>query len=103
MRDPHHASPSGDQLELVVSILGCDVVIPAPAGKFVHFMGWLPHCTRSEFTADIRMHHSAYIKKGTEWFAWVAREHKIRGLTLDVTRCRFALVELQNESGHFLS
>ena len=94
----------GRELELVVSIRGCFVRIHAPPGKFVHFMAWLPHCTRLVLpvaaeqmeapettrvaTGNDRLHHSAYVRAGTEYAAIVLHEHKRLCVPLRVRRTR---------------
>ena len=74
-------SVEGKKLELCVAIQGCFVHISADIGKFVHFMGWLPHSTKlitmngTECdSAPFRMHRTAYAKMGTEYAAYVLNE-----------------------------
>ncbi len=79
-------------LELCISIRGCKVRISAGVGKFVHFMGWLPHCTRliANHNNDVRssgpfrLHHTAYTKFRTEYAAYVLNEYRSRNLDLPI-------------------
>ena len=79
-----------EQLELVVGVHGCRVVVEANLGKTALFMAWLPHrtqlrgadgCARQRKTA-VRLHHSAYVRFGTEYAATTLAEYKRRGLPL---------------------
>ena len=84
------------ELELVVAIHGCHVTTQAGMGKFAHFMAWLPHRTQlcgpdgvgGEDKAAVRLHHTAYVKMGTEYAAGTLGEYKRRGLSLDVYATR---------------
>ena len=81
-------------LHLEVFIRGCAVHIPAPLGKVVQFMGWLPHRTRlhnpdgsGPWMGGIhatRVHHTAYSKIGTEYATWVLREYLRRNAPMQV-------------------
>ena len=89
----------GQVLHLVVSISGCAVRIPAEVGKLVHFLAWLPHKTtlsprpgaqlEAQATTPgkpMRLHHTAYVKQGTEYAAWVVREYMRLGIPFE-PRC----------------
>ena len=49
------------------------------------FAAWLPHLTRNARDgppgekSDWRLHHTAYARFGTEYFAWVARAYRLAG------------------------
>ena len=77
----------GRDLHLVVCISGCRIHIPGSLGKVVHFHAWLPHTTTLTQAAgssshtptdeqEERLHHTAYVKMGTEFAAWVLMEYK---------------------------
>jgi hypothetical protein len=80
------------ELEMVVAIHGCHVTIHAGMGKFAHFMAWLPHRTQlcgtdgvgGQDKAAVRLHHTAYVKIGTEYAAAALGEYKRRRLPLSV-------------------
>jgi hypothetical protein len=85
----------GSNLELCIAIRGCIVRINAGIGKFVHFMAWLPHCTRliakrdNEFdSTPFRLHHTAYTKFRTEYAAYVLNEYRIRNLGLSIIKTK---------------
>lgn len=79
----------GDDVQLVIAINGCFIRINSGIGKFVHFMAWLPHCTRVKHdrkTAleQFRLHHTSYTKMGTEYSAYLIDEIRSRNLSLNV-------------------
>ena len=85
-------SVEGKHLELCVAIHGCFIRISEGIGKFVHFMGWLPHCTRlinmHENECDYTpfwLHHTAYTKMGTEYAAYILNEYRSRNLGVPAT------------------
>lgn len=74
------------RLQLVVVLHGHDVVLEAPKGQMALFQAWLPHLTRNApdgpkgARGDWRVHHTAYARRDTEYFGWVAcacREAKV--------------------------
>lgn len=79
------AAASGARLEMVAVVHGHDVVVEAPQAHFAIFQAWLPHLTRCAADGpqpqrgDWRLHHTAYWRFGTEYFGWVAREHRLAG------------------------
>ena len=79
---------SGAQLELVAVVHGHEVIVEAPMGTAVLFKAWLPHLTRasaegpSPAPQDWRLHHTAYWRFGTEYFAWVAGDFHAAGQAL---------------------
>ena len=89
------ACESGARLQLVVVVNGCDVIIDAPVGHAVMFQAWLPHLTRIDAegpacsTHDWRLHHTAYTRFGTEYFAWVVQQYRRTGVALEsgMRRC----------------
>ena len=66
------------RLQLVVVVHGHDVVLEAPKGQMALFQAWLPHLTRNApdgpkgAHSDWRVHHTAYARRDTEYFGWVA-------------------------------
>ena len=86
----------GEQLELVVAIHGCRVHVGAAMGKFAHFMAWLPHRTQlrgrdgvaRDNKSAVRLHHTAYVRMGTEYAASTLMEYKRKGLPLRVYETR---------------
>ena len=68
------------RLQLVVVVHGHDVVLEAPKGQMALFQAWLPHLTRNApdvgqtkgARGDWRVHHTAYARRDTEYFGWVA-------------------------------
>ena len=72
------ATASQARLQLVVVVHGHDVVIEAPKGQMALFQAWLPHLTRNAPDGprarhgDWRVHHTAYARRETEHFGWVA-------------------------------
>ena len=80
-----------EQLELVVAVNGCRIVIEAQVGKTTLFMGWLPHRTQMRSsdgcTHDMkearRLHHTAYVKFGTEYAAITLDQYRRRRLPLN--------------------
>ena len=87
---------AGEQLELVVAVHGCRVQVDAAMGKFVLFMAWLPHRTQlrgadgvaRDQKGAVRLHHTAYVRMGTEYAGLALMEYKRQGLPLQfyVTR-----------------
>ena len=81
---------SGARLQLVLVVHGHDVVIDAPFGHVALFAAWLPHLTRNDpdgprgERGDWRLHHTAYVRFGTERVAWVALAHKAAGVRMRV-------------------
>lgn len=79
---------SGARPQLVIVVHGHDVVVEAAVGHVALFQAWLPHLSRaardgpSSMSGDSRIHHTAYIRRDTEHFAWVARAHREAGLAL---------------------
>ena len=81
---------TGETLELAVGIHGCKVVLEGDVGKSVLFMAWLPHRTQlraadgtvHERKDAVRLHHTAYVRSGTEYAAITLGEYKRRGLAL---------------------
>ena len=81
---------ANEQLELVVAVNGCRVVMEANMGKVVLFMGWLPHRTQMrtpegsvhDMTTAVRLHHTAYVRFGTEYAANTISEYRRRRLPL---------------------
>ena len=71
---------------LVIAIAGCSLVIEAPVGQVVLFKAWLPHLTRTAegsplpAPTDWRLHHTAYCRFKTEFFGWVARTYRLKGV-----------------------
>jgi hypothetical protein len=82
------AAASGARLQLVAVVRGNDVVLDAPCGHAALFSAWLPHLTRVDpdgpcaERGDWRLHHTAYCRFGTEYFAWCARGYRLRGIPL---------------------
>ena len=88
----------GRPVALVVSVSGCAIKIPAPVGKFVLFLAWLPHRTMLEEKEEVaasgegavsgdardvgdachRLHHTAYVRAGTEVAACVMHTYLTR-------------------------
>jgi hypothetical protein len=79
---------SGAKLQLVVMVNGHEVVLDAPMGHMALFSAWLPHLTRNDPEGpapkpkDWRLHHTAYMRFDTEYFGWVAREHRLAGIPI---------------------
>jgi hypothetical protein len=83
---------SGARLELVVVVHGHEVVVEAECGHIALFAAWLPHLTRvaadgpEPWASDWRLHHTAYCRFGTEYFAWVARAYRLAKRRMPVHR-----------------
>ena len=64
---------------------GFDVAADVPEEQFALFQAWLPHLTRASasgpapLAGDWRLHHTAYTRYDTEYFAWVARQWRLAG------------------------
>ncbi len=80
---------SGAKLQLILVVRGFDVVVDAPLGQSAWFAAWLPHLTCNDPDGpagrkdDWRLHHTAYTRWGTEYFAWVARAYRLAGLPIE--------------------
>ena len=90
-----------EDIQLIIAIQGCDVRINAGFGKIVHFMAWLPHCTKyttigneRRTSNQARLHHTSYTKMKTEWAAYVIREYEDRNLELNTRFCGGNLREI---------
>ncbi len=86
----------GHNLELCIAIHGCKICISAGFGKIVHFMAWLPHCTRLDFVHEenesgktwFQLHHTAYTKFRTEYAAYILNEYCVRNLPLPISKTK---------------
>lgn len=91
------------KLQLVIAIHGYNICINSGIGKIVHFMAWLPHCTREKKVRGkrrrrrsgsgkrrrssgvrARLHHTAYTKTGTEYISYILNEYRHRKLRLNM-------------------
>jgi hypothetical protein len=86
----------GHNLELCIAICGCKIRNSAGFGKIVHFMAWLPHCTRLDSAHEenesgktwFRLHHTAYTKFQTEYAAYILSEYHVRNLPLPISKTK---------------
>ena len=68
----------------------CAVLIPLCVWQVALFAAWLPHLTRpaadgpAAAKGDARLHHTAYVRYGTEYFGWAVRAYRQRGLPLRI-------------------
>ena len=75
------------KLQLVIAIHGCLIRINSGFGKIVHFMAWLPHCTTREpstLSQQYRLHHTSYMRMGTELAANTLNEYKTQQIKLNL-------------------
>ena len=83
---------SGAQLELVAVVHGHEVAVEASFAHMVLFAAWLPHLTRNARSGpagkagDWRMHHTSYVRFGTESFAMVAGACRRAGVAMEARR-----------------